>query len=80
MPHLLVRSIEQEQKIFRIGVIRVPAPVENLRVAFAHLLLKTVVVGGAHYQLDTQFFQLLEHPVKLGFSFRADGRRLVVDR
>ena len=47
MPHLLVRPIQQEQKIFRIGVIAFQPKIKHLRVAFAHLVLKAVVVGGA---------------------------------
>src|SRR5690348_8718207 len=61
--------MQQEQKIFRIGVIGVPAPFKNLRISLAYLVLKTVVVRATNYQLNVEFMELLAHPVETGFIF-----------
>jgi hypothetical protein len=61
---LLVRAVQQEQEVFRIGVVGVPAPLEQLRVALADLVLEAVVVGAAHHQLHVELVELLLHPVE----------------
>jgi len=48
---LAVGAVEQEHEILRVGVIGVPAPLEYLRGALQHLVLETVVVGRADFQL-----------------------------
>jgi len=42
--HLFIWPIQQEQKVFRIRVISVPAPLKNLRTSLSHFVLKTIVV------------------------------------
>src|SRR5665213_1961629 len=61
---LLLRTVQQEQKILRIGIIRVPAPLEYLRIALAYFVLKAVVVRTSDHQLDIEFLELFAHPVK----------------
>ena len=72
-----IRAVHQEEEVLGVGVIGVPAAPEHLVLAFAHLVLELVVVGGAHLELDVELGKLAHHPVDLGLAF-GRGRRVVV--
>ena len=75
---LAVGAVEQEQEIFRVRVVGVPAPLVNLRLAAAHLVLEAVVVGAAHHQLHAQLAELLAQPVHVALGVRAAGHGVEV--
>ena len=80
MPHLLVRPIEQEQKIYRVRGNPRSSP---SRKSARRLCASSPENGCSRWRgplARYPVFQLLEHPVELGLSFRANGRRFIVDR
>ena len=74
-----LRSVEKEQEVFRIRVVRIPSEEKQLRRAFANLVLKTVEVGIAHHQLQIDLLELLGQPVDARLAANAAHRRIKVD-
>ncbi len=59
-----MRTVEQEEHVLGVGIVRIPAEEEELRVALAHLVLKPVEVGRPHHELHAQLAELLGQPVR----------------
>ena len=70
---LTLRSIQQEQKIFRVRIIGVPSPVENLGVALSDFFLKSVIIRGPDHQLQVELAELFSIPIKARFVVRTAG-------
>ena len=67
---LCLRTVEQEQEVFRIGIVGIPSEEEQLHVALAQLVLEAVPVGQAWHQLHVYLLQLPHVP----FDARARAR------
>ena len=57
------RAIQQKEKVLCVGVIGQPTEPKDLVFAFANLVLKLVVVGRSHLQLDVNLGKLPDHPI-----------------
>jgi hypothetical protein len=76
---LALLAVQQEQEIFRIGIVGIPAEVKQLHRTLAHLFLEAVVVGAAHHQLRVDLGELLVEPVDARLGADAGGRRVEID-
>jgi hypothetical protein len=77
--HLALRAVQQEQEVFRIRVVGVPAPEEQLRSTLAYLFLEAVVVGAAHHQLHAEPVELLGQPVDARLAAQSGAGGVEID-
>ena len=78
--YFLIRTIQQEQKIFGVRIVGIPTPAKDLSITLAHLFLKAIVVGGAPDQLDIELLKLFTHPIEISLSLRSRCRRIKVQQ
>ena len=75
---LRVWAVQQEQKIFWIRIVSQPSPEKELGRAFAHFVLKTVVVCVSNFNLDIELGKLFRHPIQACLVARAHTLGVIV--
>ena len=66
MRHLTIGTVKEKKEIFRIRIIGIPSPEEDLRGPLAHFFLEAVVIGGTDLKLNPEFFKLPLVPLLIG--------------
>ena len=79
LPDPRLVAMQQEEEVFRIGVIGIPAQVVKLDAALAQLVLEAVEIGSPNDQLDVDLGKLPGQPVEARFFAHAAAGGIEID-